>query len=146
MTRQSILHRLCCIMANSDITAIRLMLALGALFWAGVLFWSGDIFSRDVITYGVIARIGGEYFWGALFFTQGAFAFYALFRGRRTDWHLLAGAALGCVIWTMTTLAILASRLHEINSVIGISGELVFMIASWLNFVRVIAEREDSRE
>lgn len=146
MTRQPILHRLCYMIARSDITAIRLMLALGAVFWSGVLFWSGDIFSRDAGTYGVMARMGDEYLWGSLFLLQGLSALRTLFFDTRTVLLLLTDAALGCILWTAATLALFASRLHEINVTIGMSGELVFMIASWLHFVRLWIELEDARE
>lgn len=144
MTRKNMLHCFCYAIARSDMTIIRLMLAIGAISWAVMLFWSGDVFSRDAGTYSVMARMANEYVWGLLFLAQGVAAIRTMLGYARSMLLLLVDAWLGCILWTSATLALFAARLHEMAAPVGMSAELVFMVASWIYLVRHWAEQGDS--
>lgn len=127
----------------SDMLATRLWLAFGSLIWAALLFWPGDLFDGSRQTYVVMARMGDEWAWAALFLLNGLAALTTLLLPVRNRLFLILDAFLGCALWTAATLACFAAHFNgwaSYNPPAAMSAEVVAMLASWLHLIRYWAE------
>ena len=119
------------ILFKSDLEATRLMLSWGALFWALMLFWPGNTFDRP--TYTIMGHYAPEWTWASLFLVQGLVMMYSLLCGYKSRVTLVADAVLGCLLWTVSCMCMLASVYPPPAA---ISAEICASVASWWILVR----------
>jgi hypothetical protein len=131
MVPRKVTRRYLHILFQSDLEATRLMLAWGAVFWAVMLFWPGDTFSRP--TYTIMGSYASEHVWAAAFLLQGVVMMYSLICGYKSRITLVVDAVLGCILWTVSCLCMLASVYPPPAA---ISAEICAAVASWWVLVR----------
>lgn len=116
---------------NTDPSAVRFVLALGAVLWGIMLLWPGATFDRP--TYTLMARFASEETWGGLFLTQGLFSAYSLiFTEARKRACLLLDGVLGSMLWLGSCVCMLLSVYPPPAA---ISGEIALAAASWWNLI-----------
>lgn len=69
---KAIHRRVAQIMFDTDLIAVRVMLAVGEFFWAVGLLWPGELFGPSRQTYALMANIMSEESWGILFLISSA--------------------------------------------------------------------------
>jgi hypothetical protein len=140
MIPRNIKRRYLHILFQSDLEATRLLLSWGALFWALMLFWPGDTFGRP--TYTIMGHYASEHVWATAFLLQGAVMMYSLLFGYKSRITLVVDAVLGCVLWTVSCLCMLASVYPPPAA---ISAEICAAVASWWVLVRYHLPSEKAR-
>ena len=128
---QTLRERLRHLMFNIDMEGTRFTLSFAAIIWSIMLFWAGDTFSRPTYTY--MAAIADELTWATLFGLQGVFAMYSLLSEKKNRFLLSADALLGCLLWSSSCVAMLASVYPPPAA---ISAEIAAAFASWWVLVR----------
>ena len=131
MITRNIPRRYLHILFRSDLEATRLMLAWGAIFWAIMLIWPGDTFDRP--TYTLMGRYASESIWATAFMVQGLIMMHSLLCGHKSRITLVADAVLGCILWTVSCMCMLASVYPPPAA---ISAEICAAVASWWILVR----------
>lgn len=145
MEKRHVARRIRHILWYSDLEATRFALAWGSFFWAIFLFWPGDLFTPARQTYALMAKIAPEHIWGVLFLLQGMVMTYSLLWGYRSQILFVADALLGCVLWTVSTLACFLAHYTSITTYqppAAMSYELVGAFASWWCLVRYTVEKK----
>lgn len=124
--RRTVRQRLVWMALESNMDALRLVLALSALLWAFLLFLPGDTFTRP--TYALMARMAPEHAWASAFLFQGAAMLWSLVTGTANRTLFVIDAALGCLLWTTSCVAMLFA-VFPVPA--AISAEIVSAFASW---------------
>lgn len=125
------------LMFGIDMEGTRFTLALAAIIWSIMLFWTGDTFSRPTYTY--MAAIADELTWATLFGFQGLCALYSLLSEKKNQFLLNADALLGCLLWSGSCIAMLASVYPPPAA---ISAEIAATFSSWWILVRFSSHRK----
>lgn len=130
----------------------RLLIGISSLTWAFCLYADTKIFVTGRQAYDVMHAIMEENSWAILFALSGVVCLFSVIFNIRNKYTLVFDALLNCLLWTASTLAILAafwphetiglwSQLMEYPPPVAIAGEFWLTIASWWNFVRQTTDR-----
>lgn len=135
---------------KSDLKAIRLMLAVGAVLIGLGFLWPVPVFPTAAQlatgtgrhTYALMAQIAPEWLWGLAFFTQGALMLWSLIFNYHNRYLLWVDACFGSLLWTLSIGACYLAYWPGFNDIMSyrppaiMGGEVAAAIASWWVFVR----------
>lgn len=130
----------------------RILIGLSSLTWAVCLFDDTPIFTTDRQAYVVMHAIMGEDAWAVLFALSGVVCLFSVIFNIRNKYTVVFDALLNCVLWTASTLSILAAfwphevmglwvQFREYPPPVAIAGEFWLTVACWWHFVRQTTDR-----
>lgn len=122
---------------DSDLLAIRFMLATGSLLWGAMLLWPGDTFTRPMFS--VVRQVMPEIFWAVLFLISGAAGMYSLFYGNVKRSLVWFDSLLGCFLWSSITIGMFMSAFTIGNNATppaAIAPSVIMALASWWILIR----------
>jgi hypothetical protein len=129
------LGRLWSLVAYSDTTPTRFMLAWISVFWAVMLAWPGDTLSRPVYIY--LAEVAGEHGdlrLAAAWSIAAAGMFWRVFAANERPWTALILNSYHFMLYAATLTAIFMSRPFPLPA--AIAGDIVCLMASAWVLVR----------
>ena len=129
------LRRLWSLIAYSDTTPTRFMLALTASTWAFLLAWPGDTFDRPVYRYMLaIAGDHAEIKWCVLWAIHATGMWWRIFSGRPRPYWALAIHSLGVILFSCAAIAIFLTLTHPLPA--AAAPDFIMAIASFWVLVR----------
>lgn len=139
------------ILLKSDMRCARLMLALGALFWALFLAWPGALFPTEAqilagtgrTTYALMA-VAPEWLWSLCFGIHGSFLLLSIFY-RVPPAAALLDAFNGAALWTAATACCYIAHFHgwaTYQPPAAMGADAAMVVGSWWWLVRVWADRD----
>lgn len=124
------LGRLWALIAYSDTTPVRFMLAMAATLWAFFLFLPGNTFDRPVYRYMVVvAGEDAELKWGLLWSLHACVMWWRIFA---TDYRPVTSLLiniLGVILFTSSTIAILVTMTYPFPAAIATEMSCAFASA-----------------
>lgn len=128
--------------AHSDTTPTRFMLALCATIWALMLLAPGDTFDRPVYRY--MAQVAGNHAeekWTALFSLYAAGLYWRIFSSVSRPKWAFAIHTLGVVLFTSSAVAIMLTRADPLPA--AVSSDFVVAMAAFWVLVRTQVNQRD---
>jgi hypothetical protein len=122
----------------SSVEPLRLTIGLGSLLWAALLFWPGNTFARPVYHY--MGVIGPEEAWAIAHLIHGVTAVFSMLTGAKGKLIWFADPILGCVVWTSSAIAMMAS-VSPLPA--AIAPHIVSAVVSWWLLVRYQGDSRD---
>jgi len=107
---------------GSSLNVTRLYLSMGAFLTAIFLLWPGSTFPTDIEIqsgslyhheFKYMALWAREELWGIAFFIQSVWGYYTLRTGVKNCVTLVLDGILGCLLWTSSTILVMASYWPE---------------------------------
>lgn len=144
----------------SDLKAIRLMLAIGAILIGFGFLWPVPVFPTTEQlaagtgrhTYALMAQMAPEWVWGVAFTTQGLVMLWSLLADFHNKWLLWIDAAFGSLLWTLAIGACYLaywpgfSHIETYRPPAIMGGEVAASFASWWVFVRYHCGGQNGRK
>jgi len=145
-----LLPRLYNIAFRSDLVAIRLVLAVGAVLIGLGFLWPVPVFPTAAQlaagtgrhTYALMAQMAPEWVWGTAFFVQGVLMLWCLLIDYRNKYLLWIDACFGSLLWTLAVGACYLAYWQGFDNLMVyrppaiMGGEVAAAGASWWCFVR----------
>lgn len=133
-----IVGRFWSLIAYSDTTPTRFMLALAATFWAILLYLPGETFGRPVYRY--MALVASEETWASFWALHAIGMWWRIFSAVDRPRLALAIHMLGAMLFTAAAVSIYLSRLYPIPA--GIAPDVVLALAAGWVLVRTQVHSE----
>lgn len=93
---------------EADTATVRLILAWASGLYSACLFWHAfattGLFERPA--YGIVAKVGNEWFWGVVFIIHFAGAHWRILDPKERVWAGLAVNCYGFFIWAYSTICL----------------------------------------
>lgn len=145
-----LLPRLYDIVFRSDLVAIRLVLAVGAILIGMGFLWPVPVFPTAAQlaagtgrhTYALMAQMAPEWMWGTAFFVQGIIMLWCLLIDYHNRYLLWIDACFGSLLWTLAVGACYLAYWQGFDNLMAyrppaiMGGEVAAAAASWWCFVR----------
>lgn len=131
-TAGMILGRLWSLIAYSDTTPTRFMLAGAGMMWGFFLFLPGATFDRPVYRY--MAMLAGETHWAALWLTYSLLMWWRIFSASNAHLWSLVINILGAMLYTTTSVSIYLTLTYPFPA--AIATELILALAAGWVLVR----------
>lgn len=131
--------RLYQLLGQTDMSAVRLLLAVASIVWAILLLWPGDLFAPDRQAYALMSRIAPEETWGVLFGVQGTLALVVWWMDLRHRLLVFLDGFVGSLLWTVAIFSGMLSQYSATQPYSppdAMSAGLTLMLASWWNLIR----------
>lgn len=116
--------------SRESVRFLKLILAIGATWWAVALFWPGDTTSRP--TYKIMHMIMGDIGWGLVFTGVAILQWIRAFYCRSHRWYSQMLSAICPVVWSFTTISMILSVYPPASA---IAGEVCLTIISGVIYI-----------
>ena len=138
-----------------ELLGTRFLLGMSSLAWAAMLMWpmaaplfptkAQIVVGQGRTAYAIMSVIMSEWQWAAVFGLQGAVALCAVLYNIRTRLVLWIEGILGCLLWTLVTIAGFVSHFQSwdtYNPPASMAAELMLTIGAWWVLVRYKVEND----
>lgn len=132
------LCRVWSLIAYSDTTPTRFMLAIAATCWSVLLAWPGNTFERPV--YFWMSQIGPEWSWALFWAIHAAGMWWRTFATTPRPRFALAINSLGVLLFTGAAVSIFLTLTYPLPA--AIAADVVFAMASFWVLVRTHVNSE----
>lgn len=134
----------------------RMAIGGGSILWALHLLLVEDAFTaQGEVTFQYLELLAPQKVWGLLFLVQGVWTLGGVLWHQSCKYTVLMDGALGCVLWTLTTLCMYTAHwpsgmspleaLSLYQPPVTLSGNVVVAVLAWWHMVRLWAEEDNTK-
>ena len=130
------------LVAYSDTTPTKFMLAIAATCWAVLLYWPGDTFTRPVYKYmAEVAGADAELKWAALWTIHAAGMWWRTFANKPRPYIAFCVNSLGVLLFSGAAYSIFFTLTYPIPA--AIAPDIVLALAAFWVMLRTSVNSED---